>query len=278
MADVRGLLEIAKVADPRREADALYAAVVCGSASTAFLNRDQPIAAAVRDRLMLAAERLAAGWPTAYAAGRANFRGHWLAVDQRVLIPRPETEGLVDLVLSVCPSDRLAVCADIGTGSGAIAIALALEPGILGVIATDISADALNVALENAASLGVKERISFRRGDLLLPLLGDAVDVIVSNPPYVATGEWHALESPVRDYEPRLALDGGADGLVPYRALVTQAREALTPGGLLALEVDALRAQQTAALAVQAGFERVEVRDDLFGRPRYLLGRQPEQS
>jgi release factor glutamine methyltransferase len=279
MADVRELLETAQVADPRREADALYAAVVCGSASTAFLNREQPIAAAVRDRLMLAAERLAAGWPSAYAAGRANFRGHWLAVDQRVLIPRPETEGLVDLVLKTVETVKtVKTVADIGTGSGAIAIALALEPGILGVIATDISADALNVALENAASLGVKERISFRRGDLLLALLGEAVDVIVSNPPYVATGEWQALESNVRNHEPRLALDGGADGLVPYRGLVTQAREALTPGGLLALEVDARRAQQTAALAVQAGFERVEVRDDLFGRPRYLLGRQPEQS
>jgi release factor glutamine methyltransferase len=278
MAEARELLAGAGVGDPRREADALYAAVVCGSASTAFLNRDQPIAAAVRDRLMLAAERLAAGWPQAYAAGRANFRGHWLAVDQRVLIPRPETEGLVELVLAGLPSGRLAVCADIGTGSGAIAIALALEGRIGGVIATDLSADALNVALENAVSLGVKERISFRRGDLLLPLLGDPVDVIVSNPPYVATGEWEALESSVRDYEPRLALDGGVDGLGPYRALLARARDALTPGGLLALEVDARRAQQTAALAVQAGFERVEVRDDLFGRPRYLLGRQPEQS
>jgi len=280
MDAVRALLAGAGVADPRREADELYASVVCGATSAAFLDRDRPIAEAVGGRLLLAAQRRAAGWPQAYAAGRANFRGHWLAVDQRVLIPRPETEGLVDLVMQTGRrADGQAVTvADIGTGSGAIAIALALEIGILGVIATDISADALNLALENAQALGVKERINFRRGDLLIPLLDDRVDVIVSNPPYIATAEWDVLEPGVRDFEPRLALDGGLDGMVLYRALMTPARDALTPGGLLALEVDAQRSSETAGLAVQAGFEHVEVRDDLFGRPRYVLGRQPELS
>jgi release factor glutamine methyltransferase len=291
---VRALLVAA--ADPRREADELFAAVVCGATSAAWLRRDEPIAEAERDRLMLAAQRRAAGWPQAYATGRANFRGHWLSVDQRVLIPRAETEGLVELVLewvrgqsrvesresreSVLDSqlstlDSLPVVADIGTGSGAIAIALALEPGIGGVIATDLSADALNVALENATALGVKERISFRRGDLLIPLLGDPVDVVVSNPPYVASAEWAVLDPGVRNYEPRLALDGGTDGLDPYRPLVVQAREALNPGGLLALEVDAGRAAATAEVAEGAGFEDVAVRDDLFGLPRYVVGTQP---
>lgn len=272
LADLRGTLGA--------EADELYAAVVCGANSAAFLDRDKPIAATVLVRLEQAAKRRASGWPQQYAAGRANFRGHWLNVDQRVLIPRPETEGLVDLVLDwlrARASARLCVCADIGTGSGAIAIALALESNAVGIVATDISADALNLGLENAAALGAKERISFRRGDLLLPLLDDRVDVIVSNPPYVATAEWEQLERSVKDYEPRLALDGGADGLAPSRALVAPALAALNPGGLLALEVDARRAAETAILAQDAGFEAVEVHNDLSGRPRYVLGRRSEQ-
>jgi release factor glutamine methyltransferase len=273
-----------RVADPRREADELYAAIVCGNAGDAWLARERPVAPAVEARLRLAAERRAAGWPQAYAAGRANFRGHWLAVDQRVLIPRPETEGLVELVLEWVSgssgsshSSSLPLVADIGTGSGAIAIALALEAPVAGLLACDVSADALNVAIENAAALGAGERIGFRRGALCLPLLEERVGVLVSNPPYVATGEWEALEPGVRDYEPRLALDGGPDGLEVLRPLVVQAMDVLNGGGLLALEVDARRAPATAALAAGAGFERVEVRDDLFGRPRYVLGRRPEQ-
>ena len=294
LEDVRRALDESAVQDASREADELYAAIVCGPTSSAFLDRDKPIAEAVRARLTEAALRRAAGWPQAYAAGRANFRGHWLNVDHRVLIPRPETEGLVELVLEYLKDDSgfwvqgfggvkspeprtqnpTPLVADIGTGSGAIAIALALEAPVSGVIATDVSADALNVALENATMLGAKERISFRRGNLLGPLLDDRVDVLVSNPPYVASAEWDALDASVKDYEPRLALDGGADGLDPYRAIASGALEALNPGGLLALEIDARRADETAAIVRAAGFEQVTIRDDLFGRPRYLLARQ----
>ena len=276
IARAREELEASGQGDARREADELYAAVTCGASGSAWLDRERAIAEPVRERLMIAAQRRARGWPQAYAAGRANFRGHWLAVDQRVLIPRPETEGLVELVLGALKPGQ--TVADIGTGSGAIAIALALESSAAGVIATDASADALNVALENAQALGAKERIGFRRGDLLVPLLDELVDVIVSNPPYVASGEWEALETGVRDYEPRLALDGGPDGLDAIGRLVVQARGNLNAGGLLALEVDSGRAPESAALVSAAGFEQVEVRPDLFGRPRYVLGRQPERA
>jgi release factor glutamine methyltransferase len=273
-------LAAAGVADAAREGRELFAACVCGTASDAWLRRAEPAPAALRQRFETAIDRRARGWPQAYAAGRACFRGHWLAVDDRVLIPRPETEGLVELVVRwaqrQCATTGAApLVTDVGTGSGCIAISLALEAQVAGVIASDVSADALNLALENAAAAGVKERVGFRRGDLLLPLLDDRVDAVVSNPPYIATAEWEQLEPSVRDREPRLALDGGPDGLEPTRRLLGAARAALRPGGLLALEIDARRAAASAALARDAGFEGIEVGEDLFGRPRYLTGRQP---
>ncbi len=271
-------LQAAGVPGARREADELYAAVIGGATSAAWLDREREMPAATAERFLRAVTRRAAGWPQAYAAEHANFRGHWLRVDHRVLIPRPETEGLVELVLAWAHglAGAPGVVADIGTGSGAIAIALALESRVAGIIATDVSGGALDLAIENAVASGAKERISFRRGHLLEPLLGERVDAVVSNPPYVATGEWEALDPSVRDYEPRLALDGGPDGMVPLRELIAGAGEALRPGGLLALEVDARRADAAADAARSAGFELVEVGRDLFGRPRYVHGRRPD--
>jgi release factor glutamine methyltransferase len=273
-------LQAAGVPDARREADELYAAVIGGATSAAWLDREREMPAAVAARFREAVTRRAAGWPQAYATGRANFRGHWLTVDRRVLIPRPETEGLVELVIKWAQGHGgtgapAPLVADVGTGSGAIAIALALEARVSGVIATDVSPAALDLAILNAAALGAKERISVRRGHLLEPLLGESVDAVVSNPPYVATGEWESLDPSVRDYEPRLALDGGPDGMDLLRELIAQAGKALGPGGLLALEVDARRASRTAEVVRSAGFEHVEVGTDLFGRPRYVHGRQP---
>lgn len=293
------VMAAAGISEPRREADEIYAALVLGASSRAFLDKDLPISPPVREKLMVAAWRRASGMPQAYAVGRANFRGHWLAVDQRVLIPRPETEGLAGLVIdwavarhggqavsdaspsgrrSARPPDRLPLVADIGTGSGAIAIALALEAPVAGVIATDISADALNVALDNVAATGTRERVALRRGPLLEPLLGERVDAIVSNLPYVTTLECAYLHESVREYEPHVALDGGPDGLALFRQLVAQAPASLAPGGLLALEVDAGRAEETAAIVSQAGFAEAVVKDDLFGRPRYVLAHRSEQA
>lgn len=286
LAAAQRRLEAAGVAESRREAAVLYALLTCRATSAAVLERDQPLAPPMRARLERAVERRAAGWPAEYAAGRVNFRGHWLRADRRALIPRPETEGLVELVIraagqsgAVPPYRRTALpplVADIGTGCGAIAIALALEAPIAGVIATDVSPVALTLATENAAALGVQERIAFRRGPLCEPLLDDRVDILVSNPPYVATAEWEALDASVRDCEPRLALDGGPDGLDPTRELAAQARRCLSPGGLLAVELDARRARETAAVLEAAGFAVVQLHHDLFGRARYATARQPE--
>jgi release factor glutamine methyltransferase len=280
LAGARAVLEAAGVPEPRREAEELYAALVGRATSAAWLERGQPAPASLRARLEAAARRRADGWPQAYAAGRANFRGHWLSVDRRVLIPRPETEGLVDVVLAWMREGGAErggrpTVADVGTGSGAIAVALALESPAGRIVATDRSPGALEVAGANVAEHGVASRVSLVRGDLLGPLGSGWCDVVVSNPPYVTTGDWERLQPGVRDHEPREALDGGPDGLEAIRELVLSARAALGAGGLLALEVDAPRAERVAELVVAAGFVSHTVLDDLFGRPRYVRARRP---
>jgi release factor glutamine methyltransferase len=271
-------LEQAGMPDAKHEVEELYATIVRRGTSAAWLEREAFIPSTVIDRLAEAVRRRAAGWPQAYATGVAAFRGHWLCVDRRVLIPRPETEGLVELVLDWsrregARQDPSLLVADVGTGSGAIAVALALEAPWLRIIATDRSADALMVARANVEAHCVGDRVELRRGHLLEPLAGERVDAVVSNPPYVASGEWGRLAAGVRDFEPREALDGGRDGLAPTRELIASARQVLRPGGLLALEVDARRAGPTASLVAAAGFDSCEVVQDLFGRPRHVRAR-----
>jgi len=274
------LLQAAGIPDARREADELYAALVGRATSAAWLERGQPIAELVQAQLDEAVRRRAQGWPQAYASGRVNFRGHWLAVDRRVLIPRPETEGLVEVVLEWMGGEGgrkgpVGVVADVGTGSGAIAVALARESPARRIVATDRSIDALAVARVNVAEHGLAARVALHCGHLLAPLGPGRVDAVISNPPYVATSEWERLEPAVRLFEPREALDGGPDGLEPYRELVVEARSVLRPGGLLALEVDATRAGRVADLVAAAGFDSCAILDDLFGRPRYVRARRP---
>jgi release factor glutamine methyltransferase len=275
-------LEAAGVAEPRREAAELYASLVRGPTSAAWTGREGPLPAGLLCGLATAVARRAAGWPQAYATGWAAFRGHWLRVDERVLIPRPETEGLVELVLAWARrtgggAERSAapVAVDVGTGSGAIAASLALEGPFAWVFAVDREDGALRVARSNAAALGAASRVRCLRADLLESLAGGVAHAVVSNPPYVATAELTDLEPSVRRFEPRAALDGGADGLAPTRRLATASRGVLAPGGLLALEVDARRAAETAALLREAGFLEVQVRTDLFERPRYVTALQP---
>jgi len=228
-------------------------------------------------RAQAAAAKRARGAPLAYAVGRAAFRNLTLEVDERVLIPRPETELLVDLVLARADGDQeLAV--DVGTGSGAIALALASEGSFGEILATDVSLDALAVARANAQRLEaqgtLRSRVSFAAGSLLAPLMarGQRARVIVSNPPYIAFDESRELPRDVRDWEPPLALFSGAQGLDASARLVREAGEVLLRGGLLALEVDARRAALVAEIvASDRRYHHVEVHVDLTGRERFVL-------
>ncbi|MES2177280.1 MAG: peptide chain release factor N(5)-glutamine methyltransferase [Gemmatimonadota bacterium] len=226
-----------------------------------------------------AAERLAAGAPIQYAAGRAAFRHLVLAVDERVLIPRPETELLVDLVLDAVRDRPGGIAVDVGTGSGAIAVALATEGRFERVIGTDISRDALAVARTNVfqgAGANVAP-VELRHGALLEPVLERGLSAIVSNPPYISHAEAGGLPSSVRDWEPAVALFSEDNGLATTLQLVRAAAVALAPNGVLALEGDMRRMTAVADAAASSGFADVRVLKDLTGRDRFVVARRREE-
>ena len=260
------------ITDASAEARDLVAAVIGEGRFWPRVNAEQALPGVVVDRIVAAAARRMAGMPFAYAVGRAAFRHLTLRVTERVLIPRQETEVLVDLVLARC---RTGILADIGTGSGAIALAMAAEGSFDRVIATDVDAEAIAVARGNSDSLtgALRTRIEFRTGDLLAPLAGEQVDVLVSNPPYIAFEEAGELPDAVRNWEPSNALFSGDHGLDATRRIIGDAPGILSTGGLLALEVDSRRARQVADLAAATGYFRdVDVFQDLTGRDRFVLG------
>lgn len=283
VAEVAAQLQSLLGNDGEREARELVAAVMhqprFWPSTAAAVSLDDVSLARIRE----AAARRAAGAPLAYAVRSAPFRHLSLYVDERVLIPRPETEYLIDLVLATPQGQAGGVAVDIGTGSGAIALALASEGSFARVIATDISGDALAVARENAARLVPRLRcpVDVRAGDALSPLeeLADAVDVLVSNPPYIAFAETAQLPSSVRDWEPPQALVCADDGLAVTRAVIEGGGRLLRSGGLLAFETDSRRARRVAALAQDDGaFDNVRVLLDLTGRERFVLAtRRPKR-
>jgi len=210
--------------------------------------------------------------PLQYITGFAEFMGLSFKVTPNVLIPRPDTETLVRAAL-----DRLqgpVVVADIGTGSGAIAIAIARAIPEARVVAVDINPAALAVALHNAMALGVNDRIDFRVGDLLAPLAGERVDAILSNPPYIAEHEIATLMPEVKDWEPALALSPGPDGLLALRRLVDGASHLLNRGGLLGLEVGKGQANSVAGLLQAIGMVST-IYLDQAGIERALIGQLP---
>lgn len=217
-------------------------------------------------------ERRARREPVAHILGSKGFWKILLRVTPDVLTPRPETETLLDALLPEIPLDRPLRVLDLGVGSGAILLAILAErPNAVG-LGVDVSAEALAVARENAANLGLASRTALMRGDWTAGLEPESFDIVVSNPPYIRSGDIAGLEPEVRDHEPRVALDGGADGLDAYRTLAPQILGALRPGGLFGVEVGVGQASHVSALFVAAGALSVNVRDDLGGRARIVWG------
>jgi release factor glutamine methyltransferase len=204
--------------------------------------------------------------PVAYILGRKGFRNIELAVDQRVLIPRPESELLVDIALELEPASVL----DVGTGSGAIALAVADELPGCDVVATDTSDQALELARENAEQLGLADRVTFEPGTVPA---GRRFDLVLANLPYVREGDLASLQPEIRDHEPRQAVVAGAEGMEAIAVVAAGASAALTARGALAFEVGAGQAGAVAELLVDLGFAQVEGRQDLAGIPRVVLGR-----
>lgn len=276
LAGCTAMLESEGVAEAQREAREIVAAVLDVPKFWAAANAVADASPQVARSVIRAAMKRAGGMPLAYAVGRASFRHLTLDVDERVLIPRVETEVLVDRVLERC-TPKTRTIADIGTGSGAIALSLAFEAEFDRVFATDVSLDAINVAAANAASFSkaLKSPVEFRNGSLLAPLRGEKLDAIVCNPPYISFAEIAELPADVRDWEPSLALLCAQDGLSVTRELVRQAPDALVRGGFLALEVDTVRAGTVAEMiAVDGRYAEIEVQLDLTGRERFVFARR----
>lgn len=214
--------------------------------------------------------RRASCYPLPYLTGRVEFYNLEFEITPEVLIPRPETETLVDLALAHCSSSTHPLIADVGTGSGCIAVSLAVRLPRATIYAIEISPAVLAVARRNVERHGVAARVRLVVGDVLTPRPGP-VDLIVSNPPYIPTGDCGSLPASVRDYEPRLALDGGPDGLGIIRRLLAQAPAVLRPGGALLIEIGADQGEAASHLA-RTLFHRAAVRvhPDLAGRDRVL--------
>jgi release factor glutamine methyltransferase len=266
----------------RLDAELLLAETLGMQRIELYTQYERPLAAEEVDSYRALIARRAAREPVAYILGRSYFRHLRLAVSPAVLIPRPETEELVDVTLqslkrrppwrdlpgSPSPAGR-PVIADVGTGSGAIALSLAQEAGVH-VLAIDASEAALRVAEANAASAGLGDRVVFRQADLLGGVEDEGLDLVVSNPPYVRSVDIPALDPDVARFEPLGALDGGPDGLDAYRRLLPAAARALRPGGTLLLEVGTDQAGAVSQLAREAGFALVSVHRDLSRKDRIV--------
>ena len=229
-----------------------------------------------RERFAVLIARRLQREPVSQIVGYREFWGLEFEVTRDVLTPRPETETVIEAALEAFPRDAPIVIMDVGTGSGCLAIALATEFPAATLIASDISLAALDVARRNAARHGIQQRIAFRRSVDNLGIEDD-VDLIVSNPPYIALHDAALLPIEVRDYEPHVALFGGPDGLDIYRRLLDQARQAIGDAGRLIVEVGYGQAADVTALAGEARWERARVHRDLQGIERVLTFRAAPQ-
>jgi release factor glutamine methyltransferase len=271
------MLRGAGVEDAKREAGDIVAAVNDAPRFWALLHEFDVVSASTAASCRRAAQHRSSGAPFAYAVGRSAFRHLTLHVDERVLIPRQETELLVDEVLA---REATGLAIDIGTGSGAIALALASEGRFDRVIGTDVSSGAVRVARANGERLAseLTAAVEWREGSLLAPVAGERARVLVSNPPYISFDEAPTLPESVRDWEPPFALYSALGGMAISASIIRGAPDVLVPGGLLVMELDSRRASLAAELALASGrYRDVSVRFDLTGRERFLIARRKDE-
>ena len=254
---------------PRLDAEVLLSYLLGQKRIFLYVHFDQPLTVDELARYRELVKRRAAGEPVAYICGEKEFMGLAFHVTPDVLVPQPDTETLVEAALDRLKGKEAVRVADICTGSGAIALALAHYLPGASVAATDISPEAVEIAKGNAERLELSARTEFFTGDLLAPLAGKSFDAIVSNPPYMPSAEIAGLPREVRA-EPRLALDGGADGLDFYRRLVAESAALLEGGGFLAVECGATQAGAIAEMAAER-FGKTEILRDLAGKERVVV-------
>ena len=270
----RGYFEAAGIVQPRLEAEILLAHALDVERLNLYLSPDQPLTADERTRYRTIVKRRREGTPLQHVIGEVQFFGLRFRVSRDALIPRPETEELLDHILRLVPRDRDIECLDLGTGTGVIAICLARYFPHAAVTAVDISKGALELARGNAALNGVEDRITFVESDWLGRVTG-AYDLVASNPPYVDETELEHLPTEVRVHEPRVALDGGAGGLREITELIGALPGRMNPDGLLFLEIGHGQDGRTIELLQQAGFADVRMEFDLAGKERYAVARWP---
>jgi release factor glutamine methyltransferase len=258
----------------RRDAELLLLGTLGQSKTWLIAHADEKLPDGGAETYEERIERRLQGEPVQYITGEAEFYGFTLQVNRSVLIPRPETEHLVERVIQLAAGFARARIVDVGTGSGALAIALAHNLPQAAVTAVDISASALEVARGNAERHGVAGRIRFLEGDLLKPVAGERFDIVVSNPPYVPERDRDSLTVEVRDYEPAQALFAGEDGLGAYRRLVPDAWAVLVSGSYLALEIGCGQEAEIRALLAGRGFQAIQFLGDLQGIPRVATARR----
>ena len=262
----------------RLQAELLLAAVLGVKRLDLYLQFERPLHTSEVDHYREYVRQRLQRVPVQYITGVAAFRHLELTVTPAVLIPRPETEVLVDVALELLPEGGRVL--DLCCGSGAVALSLAQEAAAAEVVAADVSAAALEVAKANGQRCGLAERVEWHCGDLFAPLRGtEPFDLVAANPPYVRRGDLAQLAPEVRDYEPHLALDGGEDGLAYYRRIAQEAADFIRPGGYLLLEVgDGQSAAVEALLARSERLTEVQIRPDLNQIPRVVVARAATQT
>ncbi len=270
----RGFFEDAGIVQPRLEAEILLAHALDVDRLHLYLAPDKPLTSDERTRYRTVVKERRSGVPLQHVIGEVSFYGLRFHVDGDALIPRGETEEMLDQVMKRAPRDREIRCLDLGTGTGVLAVCFARYLPLATVTAVDVSPAALKVAQQNATLNEVSDRIEFLESDWYEKVEG-RYDFIASNPPYIATSDLDGLASEVRDYEPTIALDGGEDGLEQIRRIASPILSYLQPGGVVLMEIGHQQGAQGVEIFTSSGLVDVGIERDMAGKDRYLVGRCP---